>query len=181
MCSKCGKYLENHDEKFCRNFTKYAKNSCEAGNLFAERVETRGFTSKVASGYIKHALEQEGNTHPNSYNPLVRLNHSYDSNNRLAVTTVGYEVRNTVLKQLSVETARDIQRLGQLGLGKQTYWELARISRRNGISFPPGGIKEAWDEKWSVFGSIYSPITLLLFRENRTILPQPTPRILHRY
>ena len=58
---------------------------------------------------------------------LVGFKHPYDSNNRLAVTTVGYEGRNTVLKQLSVETTRDIQRLGHIGLGKQTYLELARI------------------------------------------------------
>ena len=79
------------------------------------------------------------------------LNNPYDSNSRLAVTTVGYEGRNIILMQLSVEIARDIQRLGHIALGKQTYWELARIRRREGISFPPGGIKEAWDEKWSVF------------------------------
>ena len=90
MCSKCGRYLENHDEKFCRNITKHPKSSFEAGKVFAERVESRGFTCKVAAGYIKHALEQEGNTQLDSYKPLVGLNHPYDSNNRLAVTTVGY-------------------------------------------------------------------------------------------
>ena len=52
MCSKCGRYLENHDEKFCRNITKHPKSSFEAGKLFAEKVEARGFTSKVAAGYI---------------------------------------------------------------------------------------------------------------------------------
>ena len=66
------KYLENYDEKICRNITKHPKSSFGAGKLFAERVEARGFTSKVAAGYIKHALEQEGNTQPNSYKPLVQ-------------------------------------------------------------------------------------------------------------
>ena len=41
MCSKCGRYLENHDEKFCRNITKHPKRSFEGGKLFAERVEAR--------------------------------------------------------------------------------------------------------------------------------------------
>ena len=113
--------LENHDEKFCGNITKLPKSSFESGKLFAETVEARSFTSKIASGTIKHALEQEGNTQPDSYKPLVGLNHPYDSSNKLTVTTVGYEGRNTVLNQLIVETARDIQRLGHIGLGKQFY------------------------------------------------------------
>ena len=69
---------------------------------------------------------------------------------------------------MSVEIARNIQRLGHICLGKQTYWELARILRREGISFPPGGIKEAWDEKWSVFGSIFLQLPFIYLE--KTIL-----------
>ena len=79
MCSNCGRYLEIHDDKFCRNITKHPKSSFEAGKLFAERVEARGFTSKVEAGYIKHALEQERNTQPDSYKPLVGLNQGFIS------------------------------------------------------------------------------------------------------
>ena len=77
----------------------------------------------------------------------------------MILTTVGYEGKNTVLKQLSVETARDIQRLGHIGLGKQTYWELPRIYVEKEFHFPLEEL-EAWDEKLSVFGSIFSPIIL---------------------
>ena len=71
----------------------------------------------------------------------VRLHHPYDSNNQIVVSTVGYEGRNCVNTRLSVEAVRDIQRLGHLGLGKHSYWELGRILLREGIMFPIGGIK----------------------------------------
>ena len=35
-------------------------------------------------------------------------------------------------------------------------------------------LREAWDEKWSIFGSIFSPVTLPIIRENYTITPQAT-------
>ena len=35
--------------------------------------------------------------------------------------------RNRVNTRLSVEVARDIQRLGHLGLGRHSYWQLGRI------------------------------------------------------
>ena len=46
----------------------------------------------------------------------------------------------------SVEAARDIKRLGNIGLGKKAYYELSRILRQEVISFPRG-MKGAWDEK----------------------------------
>ena len=42
---------------------------------------------------------------------------------------------------------RDLQRLGHLGLGKKAYWESARIPRRDGVIFPAGGVRAAWNEK----------------------------------
>ena len=42
-----------------------------------------------------------------------------------------------------------MQRLGHLGLGKKSYFELGRILRKERICFPMGGIKGTWDEKWS--------------------------------
>ena len=108
-------------------------------------------------------------------NSPIELNHPYDSNNRIAITTVGYQGRGTVFKQLSVEAARDIQRLSNIGLGKKAYYELGRILRQGGISFTHGGIKGAWDEKWSVFGNIFIYTTLKLYRENQSITPEPTP------
>ena len=93
-------------------------------------------------------------------NSPIELNHPYDSNNRIAATTVGYQGRGTVFKQLSVEAARDIQRLGNIGLGKKAYYELGRLLRQKRISFPHVGIKGVCDENWSVFGNI---LFILLF------------------
>ena len=175
ICSKCGMNLDNHDNKFCSSVFKYP-HSAIAGKLFAERVEARGYTSNMAVNYIKETLQQERKDVSCSINnPPIGLNHPYDSNNRIAITTIGYEGRGVVLKQLSVETARDLQRLGHLGLGKKSYWELGRILRRDGISFPDGEIKCAWDEKWEIFGSIFTAIILPI--ENKKLIPiqQPTP------
>ena len=91
---------------------------------------------------------------PSINNAPIGLNHPYHSNNSLAMTTVGYEGRGTALKQLSLDAARCLQRLYHLGLGKNSYWEIKRILRRDGISFPDGGIKSACDEKWKIFCSI---------------------------
>ena len=68
----------------------------------------------------------------------VSLHHPYDSNNQIVVPTVGCEGRNRVNAGLSVEAARDIPKLVHLGLGKHSYWDLGRILRREGITFPIG-------------------------------------------
>ena len=157
ICSKCGMHLDNEDLKFYSSVFKYPQSSTIAGKLFAERVEARGYTSNVAVNYVKETLQLERKDIKCSINnPPIGLNHTYDSNNRLAISTVGYEGRGAVRKQLSVEAARDLQRLGYLGLGKNSYWELGRILRRDEISFSDGGIKRAWDEKWEIFGSIFT-------------------------
>ena len=62
---------------------------------------------------------------------------------------MGYKGRDHDTKTLSYSTVRDLQRLGHLGLGKKAYWELARILRRDGVVFPAGGVKAAWDESGS--------------------------------
>ena len=170
MCSKCGRYMDNHSDKFCQSIMLHPQNSSKAGALFAERVEARGFTSSIAAKHIKNTLMQE-----DTAQFPISLNHPYDSNNKIVVSTVGYEGRDYVQKSLSVVAVRDIQRLGHLGLGKHAYWELGRILRKEGITFPTGGIKGAWDEKWSVFGNIFTPITLQICRESMSISPEPTP------
>ena len=97
---------------------QYPHSSAIAGKLFAERVETRGYTSNVAVNYVKETLQLEiKDISCSSNNPPIGLNHPYDSNNSLVITTVGYEVRGAVPKQWSVEAARDLKRLGYLGLG----------------------------------------------------------------
>ena len=93
-----------------------------SGKQFAERVEARGYTSNVAVNYVKETLQLERKDVSCSINnPPIGLNHPYNSNNRLAISTVGYEGGGAVRKQLSVEAARDLQRLGHLGFGKNYY------------------------------------------------------------
>ena len=66
----------------------------------------------MADNYVKETLQQERkDTSCSINNPPIVLNHPCDSNNRLARTTIGYEGRSVVLKQLSVETARNLQSL----------------------------------------------------------------------
>ena len=73
-------------------------------------------------------------------------------------------------------TVRDLQRLGHLGLGKKAYWELARILRRDGVVFPAGGVKAAWDEKWMIFGEIFTPVMLNIEQStDKSAKPVPTP------
>ena len=110
--------MDNHSDKFCRSIMLHPQSSSNAGALFAERVEDRGFTSSVAVKHIKNTIMQK----ETAQFPIM-LNHPYDSNHEIAVFTVGYEGRG-VNKKLSVEAARDIQRLGHLGLGKHSYWKL---------------------------------------------------------
>ena len=156
--------MDNHSNKFCKSIMLHPQSSSNAGVHFAERVEARGFTSSVAVKHIKNTLMQK----ETAQFPIM-LNHPYDSNHGIVVSTVGYEGRECVNKKLSVEAARDIQRLGHLGLGKHSYWELGRILRREGINFPNGGIKGVWDEKWSIFDNFQ------IHRENMIIPPEPTP------
>ena len=86
-------------------------------------------------------------------------------------TSVGYEDRNHDTK-----TVRDLQRLGHLGLGKNVYWEMARILRRDGVIFPAGGVKAAWDEKWIIFGEIFAPVMLNIEQStDKSAKPVPTP------
>ena len=113
MCSKFGRCIVNHSDKFCRSIILHPQSSSNAGALFAERVEARGFTSSVAVKHIKNTIMQK----ETAQFPIM-LNHPHDSNHGIVVLTVGYEGREGVNKKLSVEAARDIQRLGHLGLGK---------------------------------------------------------------
>ena len=119
--------------------TKILKCRC----TICRKVEARAFISVVATKFTKDTLMQGDDIHI-----PVSLHHPYEHNNQIVqLATVGYEGRNCANTRLSVKAVRDIQRLGHLGLGKHSYWELGRILRREGITFPIGGIKGAWDEK----------------------------------
>ena len=99
----------------------HPQKSSNAGALFAEIVEVRGFTSSVATRFTKDTLMQG-----DDINIPVSLHHPYDSNNQIVISTVGYEGRNYANTRLSVKAVRDIQRLGHLGVIRQNI-----TSRRN--------------------------------------------------
>ena len=86
-------YLENHDDRFCTNILKHPQSSLEAGKHFAERVEARGFTNNLAAKYIKDTIEHENFERSGPLNSPIAQNHPYDSNNRIAVTTVQLDTK----------------------------------------------------------------------------------------
>ena len=167
MCSKCGMSTDVHDIDFCKQVMKRPQSSRQAGKHFAERVESRGYTENLTTNFLVSSLE--GSVSDNSlitpFNALS-LRHPFDSNNQLAVATIPYKSakQNISNHVLSREAVRDMQKLGHLGLGKKSYFELGRILRKEGIHFPTGGIKGAWDEKWSIFGEIFTSLSIKMIR-----------------
>ncbi|KAF4699258.1 hypothetical protein FOZ62_016123, partial [Perkinsus olseni] len=77
-----------------------------------------------------------------------------DSHHYLGVSSFSYGGEETGVV-LSRESARDLLRLGHLGLGMRSARELCKILRRDGVYFPEGGLKKALDEKWDVFGPLF--------------------------
>ena len=132
LCSKCGKSTDVHDEDFCKRVMKRPQHSQQAGKLFAERVESRGYTENFTTNFLTNTLEgsASGNGIITPFKTLS-LHYPYDSNNQLAVTTVPYKrEKQNPSRILSREAVRDMQRLGHLGLGKKSYFELGRILRK---------------------------------------------------
>ena len=59
-------------------------------------------------------------------------------------------------------------------LGKRSYFELGRIIRKEGICFPMGRIKGAWDEKWTIFGELFTSVSIKMKRsasQHRELTP----------
>ena len=78
MCSKCGMYLD-----FVRKFSSIRRDLQKRENIF-----WRAF--KI----IKHTIEHKRMERSDPLNSTIKLNHPYDSKNRIAVTTVGYQSGN---------------------------------------------------------------------------------------
>ena len=151
-----------HDIDFCKRVMKRPQISQQAGKLLAERVESRGYTKNLTANFLVNTLGSVGDNNLISPFNTLSLNRPFDSNNQIAVTTIPYKNTgpNNSHHVLSREAVRDKQKLGHLGLGKKSYFELGRILRKEGIRFPMGGIKGAWDEKWSIFGEIFTPLSI---------------------
>ncbi|EER11486.1 hypothetical protein Pmar_PMAR015675 [Perkinsus marinus ATCC 50983] len=90
----------------------------------------------------------------------------------MALTPMPYERANRSsngpVTTLSKEAVRDMLRVGHLGLGKTSALQLGRVLRNEGIQFPEGGLKKAMEEKWEVFGPMFTYEHLLLERERNS-------------
>ena len=149
-----------------------------AVRLFVERVQARGNTKRFACDYLRnmlHEVEDEEAKFTSSAS-VLKLHSSLDTNKQLALITVGYKRRDHETKTLSHSTVQDLQRLGHRDLGNKAYWELAGILHKDGVIFPAGGVKVAWDEKWTIFSEIFAPVMLNIERNlDKSTNPVPTP------
>ena len=119
---------------------KRPQHSQQAGKLFAERVESRGYTESFTTNFLTNTLKGLASDN-NIITPFktLSLHHPYDSDNQLAVTTVTYKrEKQNLIRIICREAVRDMQRLGHLGLGKKSYFELGRILRKEGFVFQQG-------------------------------------------
>ena len=148
-------------------------------DYFLSEFKPEAILISSVCNYLRDALQEievEETTSTSSNTTVLKLHSSLDSNRQLAVSTAGYKGRDHATKTLSESTVRDLQRLGHLDLGKKAYWELARILRRDGVIFPAGGVKAAWDEKWVIFGEIFAPVILNIEQSaGKSAKPVQTP------
>ena len=140
MCSKCGMSNDVHDIDFCKRVMKRPQISQQAGKLFAERVESRGYTKDLTANFLVNTLGSvSDNNFITPFNTLS-LNRPFDSNNQIAVTTIPYKNpgHNNSHHVLSREAVRDMQKLGHLGLGKSHILNWDEFFANKGLAFPWG-------------------------------------------
>ena len=58
MCSKCGQFMDSHDNNSCIKVLKHPRSAPQAAKLFAERVQARGHTDRFAFVYLRNALKE---------------------------------------------------------------------------------------------------------------------------
>ena len=111
MCSKCGQFMDNHDNNLCNKTMQHPSSARQASQSFFERVQARGYTDKFVCNYLRDALQDiEAEVTSVLSNPSVlKLHSSLDSNRQLAVTTAEYKGRDNITKTLSESTVRDLQ------------------------------------------------------------------------
>ncbi|KAF4680527.1 hypothetical protein FOZ60_013297 [Perkinsus olseni] len=134
-----------------RPSTATVKRPRRAGVKFAERVAARGYTDTLVAQRLEERFRES--TESGHESPLPS-GVSLDSHHYLGVSSFSYGGEETGVV-LSRESARDLLRLGHLGLGMRSARELCKILRRDGVYFPEGGLKKALDEKWDVFGPLF--------------------------
>ncbi|KAF4648560.1 hypothetical protein FOL47_003077, partial [Perkinsus chesapeaki] len=172
ICNKCGEpWTFEHDLRHCANVMKRPTRSAAAGRVFAERVKARGFLDDLVKEHLRDTFESGGGSE-SSATPL-RTGVKLDGHTYLGITPYRYD-GTTTTKSLSIESARDLLRLGHLGLGKDGARKLCAILGREGICFPNGGLEECRNEKWTVFGPLFRSEVLDLEIERHQI-PYSTP------
>ncbi|KAF4657360.1 hypothetical protein FOL46_007451 [Perkinsus olseni] len=133
VCSRCGNLVEDHDDRECARTVKRPR---RAGVKFAERVAARGYTDTLVAQRLEERFRES--TESGHESPLPS-GVSLDSHHYLGVSSFSYGEENGVV--LSRESARDLLRLGHLGLGMRSAQELCKILRRDGVYFPEGGLR----------------------------------------
>ncbi|EER07242.1 hypothetical protein Pmar_PMAR020401 [Perkinsus marinus ATCC 50983] len=167
LCSRCGDPLDEHDDRRCASSAKRPR---RAGEKFAERVCARGHTDKLVAQRLEERFKESSASGSETPMPSGA---SLDSHHYLGVSSFSYEGEDDAV-ELSRESARDLLRLGQLGLGMRSARELCKILRRSGVYFPEGGLKRALEEKWEVFGPLFRSEVLPLQVDRRSE-PTSTP------
>ncbi|EER18744.1 hypothetical protein Pmar_PMAR006364 [Perkinsus marinus ATCC 50983] len=171
ICSKCGRDLFDHDDAHCQAVRKRHRSHAEAGERFAERVATRGHSDQFVKRNLRALFDDPASSSTQPSSP-VSTGVSHGSNYYMALTPMPYERANRSsngpVTTLSKEAVRDMLRVGHLGLGKTSALQLGRVLRNEGIQFPEGGLKKAMEEKWEVFGPMFTYEHLLLERERNS-------------
>ncbi|KAF4655163.1 hypothetical protein FOL47_009557, partial [Perkinsus chesapeaki] len=136
ICNKCGQPRDDHDDAFCKLVMKGLK-SMKAGEAFAERLEARGFHDRYVRRKLTEEFANESQPSTGSAATVVSTGVRLDNHHYLGLSPVSYRAPK-----------------------KPKGSELCQILRREGISFPDGGLRQAVDEKWDVFGPLFACETL---------------------
>ncbi|KAF4706687.1 hypothetical protein FOZ62_028902 [Perkinsus olseni] len=135
MCSKCGQPIADHDDAFCAMVMKNPCRAKEAGRKFARRTEARGFTEQLVQEHLRDSFTSGTGGSESSKTPM-RTGVKLDGHRYLGITPARYDGKAGTGTCLSTEAARDLLRLGHLGLGKDSARELCTILGREGIRYP---------------------------------------------
>ncbi|KAF4702654.1 hypothetical protein FOZ63_014975, partial [Perkinsus olseni] len=137
------------------------------------RVEARGFTQRLMRDHLRDVFTTTGHGGSSSSTTPVRTGVKLNGHEYLGLTPSRYDEASQGVC-ISIETARDLLRLGHLGLGKNSARRLCSILGREGIRFPNGGLESCRNEKWDVFGPLFVSESLNLETERQSP-PSPIP------
>ncbi|KAF4674672.1 hypothetical protein FOL47_008872 [Perkinsus chesapeaki] len=131
LCNKCGLPEEGYDHSQCHK----KRRGQAAGREFAKRVEASGFTKHMVREHLREVAMSGVGGSESSQTPL-RTGIKLDGHTFLGLSPARYDGQPNSQVCLSTESARDLLRLGHLGLGKDSARQLCSILGREGICFP---------------------------------------------